>query len=80
MPPRLAVDPHAAMGAHHVVDDGEPEAGALRTGAGVGLDAIELLKDLALESRWNADAVITHVDDAEAVERADLDGNLALLG
>ena len=26
------------MAAHHVVDDGEPEAGALRTGAGVGLN------------------------------------------
>src|SRR5262245_38493313 len=79
--PRLAVDPHeAAVGPHHVVDDGEPEAGALRPGAGVGLDAIELLEDLALQARRDADAAIADVDDAVAVERADFDRDLTVLG
>ena len=56
---RLAVDAHeAAVTAHHVIDDGEPEAGALRTRPGVGLDAVELPEDLALQARRDADAVI----------------------
>ena len=70
----LAVDAHeAAVAAHHVIDDREPEAGALRARPGVGLDAIELAEDLALQPRRDADAAIGDADDAVAVLAIDLD-------
>ena len=57
----LAVDAHeAAVAAHHVVDDREAEAGALRAGSRVGLNPIELAEDLALQPRRNADAAVGH--------------------
>src|SRR3989442_14134997 len=71
---RLAVDAdEAAMAAHHVVDDGKPEAGALRPRAGVGLNPEELPEDFTLEPRRDADAVIADADDAVAVDAIDLD-------
>ena len=49
---RLAVDAHeAAMAAHHVVDDGEAEPGALRARSGIGLNPEEFSEYLALEAR-----------------------------
>src|SRR5579864_2643200 len=50
--PRLALHAHEpAVAAHHVVDDREPEPGALRARAGVGLHAEELPEDLPLQPR-----------------------------
>src|SRR5438046_7978608 len=44
--PGLAVDAHeAVVAAHHVIDDREPEARALRARAGVGLNPEELRAD-----------------------------------
>ena len=78
---RLAVDAdEAAMAAHHVIDDGKPEAGALRPRAGVGLNPEELSEDLTLKPRRNADAVIADADDAVPVDAIDLDFNRAVLG
>src|SRR3989442_3156635 len=78
---RLAVNPHeAAVGPHHVVDDGEPEAAALRSRPGIGLHAIELLENLALQARRDANAVVAHAHDAVAARRVDLDDDLAVLG
>src|SRR5213078_2617422 len=77
---RLALDAHeSAMSAHHVVDDREPEAGALRTRAGVGLNPEELAEDPALQPARDADAAIDDADRAVAVHRLDLDGDLAVL-
>src|SRR4029078_7178889 len=78
--PGLAVDAHeAAVAAHHVVDNREAEAGALRAGPGIGLNPEELREDLALEARRNADAAIAHADDAEAADTRNLDLDLAVL-
>src|ERR1700752_2667163 len=78
---RLAVDAHeAAMAAHHVFDDGKPEAGALRARSGVGLDPEKLSEDLAREAHRDADPVVAHADDAVAVAAVDLDLDLAVLG
>src|SRR5262245_20552402 len=76
----LAVDAHEAVVApHHVVDDGEPEARALRARAGVGLNPEELREDLALEPRRDADAAVANADDAEVAGARDLDLDLAVL-
>src|SRR3954465_4769243 len=65
---RLAVDAdEAAVPAHHMIDDGEPETGALRPGPGVGLNPEELAEDLPLHARRDADAVFADADDPEAV-------------
>src|SRR6185369_7846352 len=79
--PGLAVDPHeAAMSAHDVVDDGEPEAGALRSRSGVGLHTIELAEDLALQPQRHADAAVGNPYDAVASVAIDVDGDFAMLG
>src|SRR2546430_7918773 len=77
--PGLAVDAHeAVVAAHHVIDDREPEARALRPRAGVGLNPEELREDPALETRRDADAAVAHADDAEAAGARDLDFDLAV--
>src|SRR5215813_6740280 len=76
---RLAVNLHeAAVRAHDVVDDRQPETGALRTGAGVGLDAVELLEDPALLPRRDADAAIADPHQPVAVGAVDLDHDFAM--
>src|SRR5690349_8089950 len=78
---RLAVDAHeAAVAAHHVVDDRQPQPRSLRAGPGVGLDPEELSEDLPLEARRDADAAVAHADDAVAVGARDLDLDVAMLG
>ena len=65
----LAFDANeAAMTAHDVIDDGEPEPGALRTGTGVGLDAVELAEDLALQPRGNPNAPVRDPDPGDLVK------------
>src|SRR5439155_23472717 len=77
---RLALDAHAAAVApHHVIDDREPEAGALRTGAGVGLNPVELAEDFSLQPARNADAAVGHADGAVAAGLLHLDGDLAVV-
>ena len=47
---RLALDAHEPVVAtHHVIDNGEPEAGSLWAGTGVGLNPVELAEDLTLK-------------------------------
>src|SRR5437867_3124530 len=78
---RLAVHANGpAMPAHDVIDNGESEAGALRPGPGIGLDAEELAEDLALHPHGNADPAVADADDPEAVGAPDLDGDVAMLG
>src|SRR4030081_1713900 len=78
---RLAVDaPEAGMAAHDVIDDREPEAGALRPRPRVGLDAVELAEDLALQPRRDANAAIGDPHHAVAVLTIDVAGHLAVLG
>src|SRR6185437_7958918 len=77
----LAVDAHEpAMSAHHVFDDRQSEAGALRPRPGVGLDAVELAEDAALQPRGDADAAIADAYAAVAVDRVDVDEHVAVLG
>src|ERR1700737_3131905 len=78
---RLALDAYeATMAAHHVIDDGKPEAGPLRARAGIGLNPEELLEDLTLKPRRDADAMIPHAHDAVAADPIDLDLDLAVVG
>src|SRR3954468_1929054 len=77
---RLALDAdESAMAAHDMVDDRQPETGALRTRAGIGLDAIELPEDLALEPRRDADASVGDAHDAITVFGIDRDRDLPVL-
>src|SRR5947209_3851394 len=77
---RLALDPHeAGVAAHDVVDDGEAEAGALRTGSGVGLDAVELAEDLALQPGRHADAAVGDANHSVGAFAVDSDSDLAVL-
>ena len=78
--PGLAVDPHeAAVSAHDVVDDGEPEAGALRPRSGVGLHPIELAEDTTMEPARKADTVIGYAHDAVLSVASDLHGDVLVV-
>src|SRR4051812_22902481 len=77
---RLAVDAdEAAVSAHHVVDNREPQAGPLRSRAGVGLNPEEFAEDLPLHPRRDADAVIADANDAVAVGARNLHLDVAAL-
>ena len=66
----LAVNAHeAAVAAHRVVDDGEPEAAALRSAAQAAVNTIELAEDPLLLAPRDADAAVAHAD-ADVTARA----------
>src|SRR5262249_12860864 len=78
---RRAADAHqTAVASHHVIDDREAEPGALRPRSGVGLHAVELAEDLAVQPRGNADAAIGHAHEAVTVLASDVDLDLAVVG
>src|SRR5256885_8964703 len=80
-PARLAVDAHeAAVAPHHVIDDGKPEACALRAGSSIGLDPEEFIEDLALQPCRNTDPAVADAHQAVLVQAIHLDEDLAVLG
>src|SRR5207247_7890081 len=78
---RLAVNPdEAVVPPHHMVHDREPETGALRAAAGIGLDPEELLEDPPLQPRGNADAAVAHAHHAVPAIAGAFDDDFAVLG
>jgi hypothetical protein len=71
---RLAVDlDKAAVPAHGVIDDRQPEAAALWSAPEAAVDAIEFAENPLLLAPRDADPLILHTDEDVAVGLTDVD-------